>query len=121
MSVRSLLTIAAFVAIFLAVVWGMRKAMGSAGDSLLKVLKRGALLEFTSRPGALSFMTFLVICFMGLTLVASSDLLALVYTVFNVPAGDQRFTGEEAMGFALCVVALNFITVAWMQGQRRRK
>ncbi|PYL91775.1 MAG: hypothetical protein DMF16_01510 [Verrucomicrobia bacterium] len=65
-------------------------------------------------------MTFVVICALGLMLASSSELLGIVYDLFNVKPTDRGFTANEALAYAMCALILNFIFVAWMRPRRRR-
>jgi hypothetical protein len=98
----------------------VRKLCSAEATPLLDLLKRGSRLEFTTKPGTLSFMTFVVICFLAFMFASYSELLAVIYDLFKVQAADQKFSPSQAMGWAFCTLALNFIFVAWMRGSRRR-
>ena len=53
-------------------------------------------------------------------LASSSELLGIVYDLFNVKPTDRGFTANEALAYAMCALILNFIFVAWMRPRRRR-
>jgi len=116
----SFVKIAIYLALFVGSLALIRRIFAEEGESLLSLLKRGSILEFTSRPGALSFMTFVVICALGLMLASSSELLGIVYDLFNVKPTDRGFTANEALAYAMCALILNFIFVTWMRPRRRR-
>jgi len=121
MSMGSALKVALFVGVLLAIVALARKAVAAEGESLLSLLKRGTRLEFTTKPGGLSFMTFVVTCFLALTFASSAELVRLVDDIFRVQAGDRDFSANQAMAWALCTLVLNFVFVAWMRGSKRRR
>jgi hypothetical protein len=121
MTFGSGLRIAIMVGVFLGLIYIVRKVCAAEADRLLDLLKRGSRLEFTTRPGALSFMTFVVICVLCFMFASYSELLTGVYDLFNVQAADQKFSASQAMAWAFCTLLLNFIFVAWMRGGTRRR
>src|SRR5581483_12385604 len=118
MWIVSLVEVALFVGVLLFLLAAVKKIFTGEAASLLDLLNRGRVLEFTTKPGALSFMTFLVIGAMGLFLASDSDVLRLLYDFFQVQGSDQNFSAIYAMAFAFAALILNFVFVAYMRGPR---
>jgi hypothetical protein len=121
MWIVSVLEVALFICVLLLLLAVTKRIFAGEGASLLDLLNRGRVLEFTTRPGAVSFMTFVVVCFMGLFFASQSDVLRLLYDFFKVQGSDQNFSANYAMAYALAALILNFIFIAYMRGSRGRR